>query len=137
MWTRKTSNEKRLRDYDRHMLRSAFVSVFWGAITEKRKNRKFTLQELANRVGTNKSVVSRWFSKPHPNWRSDTMADIASALDLDLEITARDRLTGAIYTPQGVHGPEPTIVKPISIVPITQTFRDIEPAPLTTTSAAA
>ena len=96
------SPEARLRDYDRTMLRSAFVSIFWNAITERRRREKFTLQELARRVGTNKSAASRWFSGSLPNWTLDTVADIAGALDLDLRIEALDRKTGDAVSPHEV-----------------------------------
>jgi hypothetical protein len=45
--------------------------------------------------------VSRWF-KGDPNWTVNTIANIANALNVDLEIKARDRKTGVIYTPSGV-----------------------------------
>jgi hypothetical protein len=109
MWKTKQTKERRLQEYDRHMLRSALVSLFWGVISERKRRSKFTFQQLADRVGTNKSVVSRWFSKPHPNWRIDTIADIAGALDIEIYIEARDRATGAVYTPQGIQtSPRPT-----------------------------
>lgn len=87
----KLSRDERLRQYDREMLRSTFVSIFWGAITERRKQGKFTLQSLADKLGIDKSTVSRWFSGESQNWETDTISDISGALDLELEITARER----------------------------------------------
>lgn len=84
------------------MLRSSFVSLFWAAIMEKRKRQKYPLQLLATRLGKDKSAVSRWFSDRHPNWSMDTVADIASALDLEIRISAFDRSTGMEITPSGV-----------------------------------
>jgi len=100
MWT-KQSKETRLRQYDRLMLRSAFVSLFWTAITERKRRFKFTLQELARLVGTNKSAVSRWFRASPPNWTIDTIADIAGALNLELTIEATDRTTGTKFSASG------------------------------------
>lgn len=104
MWTKKkkTNRAERLRDYDREMLRSMFVSLFWVAIQERKRRGRFTLQELAKGLGVGKSIVSRWFSGQSPNWQSDTISDIANALDLDIEVKAIDRSTGAIITPSGV-----------------------------------
>ena len=92
----KIHSPERMREYDREMLRSTFVSIFWAAISERRKRAKFTLQSLADKLGVDKSVVSRWFSGDRPNWETDTIADIAGALDLDLEITARERSHPAV-----------------------------------------
>jgi transcriptional regulator with XRE-family HTH domain len=98
MWTRHRSEpEERQRDFDREMLRSMFASMFWAAIEERRRAGKFTLQQLAEKLGVGKSVVSRWFSSQGPNWQIDTISDIAGALDLDLRIEAVDRTTGKIF----------------------------------------
>jgi transcriptional regulator with XRE-family HTH domain len=98
--TRKT-DPKFKRAYERAVLRSAFVSLFWGIINERRKRGGFTLQGLAGAVGSSKSEVSRWFNGD-PNWTVNTIANIADALDVDLKIEATDRVTGMIYTPAGV-----------------------------------
>jgi transcriptional regulator with XRE-family HTH domain len=90
------SHEERLREYDREMLRSTFVSIFWAAITERRKTGKFTLQSIADKLGIDKSAVSRWFSGDSPNWETDTIADIAGVLDLELDVTAVERSNPAV-----------------------------------------
>jgi transcriptional regulator with XRE-family HTH domain len=93
----------RLWQFDRGMLRSAFVSLFWSVIQERRRRVGFALQSLADALGINKSAVSRWFSGPtQPNWTIDTIADLAHALDLDLEVRATDRQTGQVFTSSGV-----------------------------------
>lgn len=89
-------------EYDRDMLRSTFVSVFWAAICERRKGGKLTFQSIADRIGTGKSAVSRWFSGDAPNWTLDTIADLAGAIDLEIHVTATDRRTGAVITAGGV-----------------------------------
>jgi hypothetical protein len=106
MWIKKTkTKEQRLLEYDRAMLRSAFVSLFWAAISDRKRRGKYTLQMLADKLGTNKSSVSRWFSKDPPNWGIDTISDVASALQLDMEIRATDRITGAVFTSSGIATP--------------------------------
>ena len=102
MWTKRTdSREHLLREYDQEMLRAAFVSLFWSIIVWKKKRGKFDLKTLAEKLGKNKSEPSRWFSGRRPNWTINTIADIASTLDVDLTIQARDRITGTIFMPSG------------------------------------
>lgn len=87
------------------MLRSAFVSLFWGVIVERKKRPDgYTLQQLADALGTNKAEVSRWFNG-EPNWTINTIAGIANALNLDLEIRAVERGTGRVFTPAGLVQP--------------------------------
>jgi len=89
-----------LREYDRNLLRGALTSLFWGVIMARKKRGRYTMQDVADAIGKDKSAISRWFSTA-PNWRLDTVADIASALDLDLEFQARERSTGAVFTTSG------------------------------------
>lgn len=89
-----------LRAYDRGILRSTFASLFWAAI----KDQKLSLQVIAERIGVDKSVLSRWFNQK-PNWQIDTISDIAHALNLELNISARERETGKVVTPHGVSEP--------------------------------
>ena len=94
--------DKRLTEYRRAMLRAALVSLFWSVIEYKREATKYTLSSLAKKIGRDKSALSRWFSDERPNWTADTVADIAGALGIEISISARDRATGAIFTPQGL-----------------------------------
>jgi hypothetical protein len=117
---------RRLLEYDRAMLRAAFVSLFWGAITEHKRRGKYTLQMLADKLGRNKSGVSRWFSRNPPNWGVDTISDMANALDLEIEIRATDRITGRVFTSSGILAAAQTssISQPIRVgagVPQTET----------------
>src|SRR4051812_39081850 len=107
--------EQRLVEFDRDMLRSSFVSIFWSVISERRKKGKFTLQSLADRLRIDKSCVSRWFSDDPPNWQSDTIADVARVLNVELIITARDRSTGQVFTSAGAESmPRPKLSDPIT-----------------------
>ncbi len=98
--TRK-SDPKFLRAYASAMLCSAFVSLFWAVISERRRRGTYTLIELAKQIGANKAEVSRWF-RGHPNWTLRTIAKIADALNVDLRIEAVDRASGEIFTPAGI-----------------------------------
>jgi transcriptional regulator with XRE-family HTH domain len=100
-----------IKEFDREMLRSTFVSIFWAAITEKRKTQKLTLQSIAKDLGTNKSAISRWFSGELPNWTSDTVADIARVLDIELRVFGIDRSTGAVFQPYGMIKPKLGLVQ--------------------------
>lgn len=106
MWTKSPkSKDALLIGYDREMLRSAFVSLFWAVICYKKSHGGFALKTLADKLGINKSSPSRWFSGERPNWEVNTISDIAGALDVEIEIRARDRKTGVIFTPHGVMSP--------------------------------
>jgi transcriptional regulator with XRE-family HTH domain len=84
------------------MLRSAFVSLFWAVITHRKKRKDgFTLTQLARALKTNKGEVSRWF-RGEPNWTISTIANLASVLDLEISIEARERSTGLVFRPNGV-----------------------------------
>jgi hypothetical protein len=127
MWIKKTkTKEQRLLEYDRAMLRSAFVSLFWAAISDRKRRGKYTLQMLADKLGTNKSSVSRWFSKDPPNWGIDTISDVASALQLDMEIRARDRITGAVFTSSGIATPVQVSTTPQRLIKPSQTDTETE-----------
>ena len=95
------SDPQFIRAFDRAMLRSAFVSLFWAIITERRKKGVYTLLQLAKKLGTNKAEVSRWF-RGEPNWTVGTIANIADALNVEIKIQAIDRVSGQVFTPAGV-----------------------------------
>lgn len=88
-------------EFDRDRLRSDLFSLFWAVISDRKKRGKYTLKEVAIATKRDKSAVSRWFASP-PNWQLNTVADIASALDLDLEFRARERSTGRVYCGSGL-----------------------------------
>jgi transcriptional regulator with XRE-family HTH domain len=111
--TRK-SDPKFLRAYDRAMLRSAFVSLFWAVITERRNKGGYTLVELAKQLGTNKAEVSRWF-RGQPNWTVGTIGNIAHALNVDIRVQAIDRVSGEVFTPAGIQHSVSPVVKPVTV----------------------
>lgn len=90
-----------LRDFDRGILRSTFVSIFWAVLTFKRKTSGYRLQHLADALNIDKSTVSRWFSSVRPNWRTNTISDIAGALNVEIRIEVVDRTTGRRFNAQG------------------------------------
>lgn len=111
------SNEERYeRDYRRQMTRSGFQSLFWHVLLTRKKEFGLTLKGLADRLGINKSYMSRSFSTP-PNWQIDKLSDMADALDVDLIIEARDRKTGRVYTPSGNKSAAVTSTDPVTVPP--------------------
>jgi transcriptional regulator with XRE-family HTH domain len=101
MWMKKRNSlEDNLAAYDSEMLRSAFVSLFWGIISFKKAHGAFSLKSLAEKIGVNKSQPTRWFSGSRPNWTVNTIAAIASALGVTIEIRARDE-SGMVFAPHG------------------------------------
>lgn len=112
------------REYDRGMLRSELVSLFWAVIAERKKESGgFALKQLADALGVDKSQVSRWFNGL-PNWEANTMADIAGALDVDLQFIARDRRDGRVYTAAG-----PSCVHSVTASSPSASSRRNSPAP--------
>lgn len=96
-----TTDKKVTRDYDRLMLRAAYVSLlFSGLRFRKKRDKAFGLSALARAVGKDKATLSRDFNGS-PNWRLDTIADIAGALNLELRVSALDRATGAVIGSAG------------------------------------
>lgn len=95
----KIDDPKFERAYYRAMLRSAFLSMFWAVISDRRKQ-GLTLIALAKAIGSSKHEVSRWF-KGDPNWTINTIAAIAHALKLTLRIQAVDE-HGNIYGSSGL-----------------------------------
>jgi len=79
--------------------------MFWACIVHRKKAGKFSFQKFAAELGVNKSLVSRWFNGD-PNWSVNTIAAIANILNLELEIRAKDRNTGIVYTPTGIDDDE-------------------------------
>lgn len=88
----------------REMLRSSFVSLFWAAFQFRKKSDGYKLTDLAKDSDNDKGQLSRWFSGL-PNWQINTVSDIAEALDLEIEIRAKDRKSAVIFTPSGVEEP--------------------------------
>ncbi|WP_063995513.1 helix-turn-helix domain-containing protein [Bradyrhizobium sp.] len=85
--------------YERAMLRSAFKSLFWSVISERKKS-GLTFVAFAKAVGASKHEVSRWFNGD-PNWTLNTVAAIAHALKLKLQVQAVDE-HGNVYGPSGL-----------------------------------
>lgn len=88
------------RKYKRLMLRSSFQSLFWSILLDRKKKSNLNMSQLGERLGVNKSYLSRSFSSP-PNWQIDKISDLADALGVEIHITARDHQTGEIFSPVG------------------------------------
>ncbi|MGA2993937.1 helix-turn-helix domain-containing protein [Bradyrhizobium sp.] len=95
----KVDDPKFEKAYYRAMVRSAFLSMFWAAISERKKS-GLTLISLAKAIGSSKHEVSRWF-KGDPNWTINTIASIAHALKLTLRVQAIDE-HGNVYGGSGL-----------------------------------
>ena len=99
---KRNATEAKQRAYDHMMLRKAFSSLMWNVFVWKRdRNPSYTKQMLATELGVNKSAPSRWFSSS-PNWTLNTIADLAWALDVEIEISAREKNSGTVFMPSGL-----------------------------------
>ena len=116
-----STDEKFVRTYARLMLRSTFVSLFGNGLQQRRKQiPSFGLSALARLAGKDKSTLSRDFAGT-PNWRLDTVSDLAQALNMELRIEAIDKTNGAIVSATGrastsSHFDLPKGVTPVSSV---------------------
>jgi transcriptional regulator with XRE-family HTH domain len=95
----KKNDPKFLAAYDRAMLRSEFLSLFWNVFTDRKAKDKLTLEQLAKKTGSSKHEVSRWFNGD-PNWTINTIASLAGALGVTLKIEALDA-DGKVFSASG------------------------------------
>lgn len=117
----KTDDPKFERAYYRAMLRSAFLSMFWAVISDRKKH-GLTLISLAKSIGSSKHEVSRWFNGD-PNWTINTIAAIAHALKLTLRVEAIDE-HGKVFGsggPQKVPTKEPIATSGVVQQPVNVT----------------
>jgi hypothetical protein len=111
----KTDDPKFEKAYYRAMLRSAFLSMFWAVISD-RKKQGLTLVSLAKAIGSSKHEVSRWFNED-PNWTINTIAAIAHALKLTLHFQAVDE-QGNVYGSSGLqYSPAKNSIASSGVVP--------------------
>lgn len=135
----KNTDPKFQVSYDRAMLRSSFLSLFWGIISERKKHGGFTFKEFAKKIGSTKHEVSRWFNGD-PNWTINTIASIAHALDVELRIEAVDR-SNRVFKPSGLQAYAPakaqTGVEYAAVPPVrvTRVLNSSESKPLTSAVA--
>ena len=97
----KKSDPKFILAFERGMLRSAFLSLFWAVIAERKKDSTFTFRSLAKAAGADTGKLSNWL-RGDPNWTINTIAGLAHGLGVDLQITAVERSTGRVFTSSGV-----------------------------------
>ncbi len=97
---------RREREHDRDFIKSMFQSAFWAVIQSRRADGAYKLNELAAAMGQHKSTVSRWFMDPAPNWHVATMADMARALGVTIEVRLIDNKTGDVFAPHGRLAPQ-------------------------------
>lgn len=120
MWMSKSKispEEKLDRELSRDLMRSAFRSLFWNVFSYKKKHEGYALKAMADHLCVDKSLVSRWFSND-PNWSLNTVADIASALNVEIKIMAIAKDSGTKFGPAGeiqpvwtvISGNEPSVI---------------------------
>ncbi len=100
------SFRKSYSDYDREYFcevnAHAIFSAFFCAIQYRRDNSGMTQKELARRTGKDKSTISKMMNGP-ANWNLKTAAEMAFALDLEVEIVLVDKSNiNRTFTPSGI-----------------------------------
>ncbi len=117
----KINDPKFEQAYYRAMVRSAFLSMFWAVISERKKS-GLTLISLAKAIGSSKHEVSRWF-KGDPNWTINTIASIAHALKLTLRVQVVDE-HGNVYGASGIQSAQaktPIATSGVAVKPVNVT----------------
>lgn len=119
MSTKPSESDRFVLHYEQGMLRSAFRSLFWSIISERKKSSAFSLKALVALLPRgDKGKVSKWFNGD-PNWTINTIGTLSHALNVDIRIEAIDRTTGVVYTPSGLQT-TPTVqyIEPAMISPV-------------------
>lgn len=75
---------KRLSYFQQRFKNRIFEAVM-GHFVERAKTEGLTRKDLAERLGKDPALVSRWLSAPS-NWSLDTVSDLLVALDAELEV---------------------------------------------------
>ncbi len=95
-------------EYEREMIYNEFYGALIAAIKARKKEKGLTQTQLAARLGKDKTRLSKILSGPQ-NWQIGTVAELAVALDITLELTFRDDAKPfRRYTPSGASEVTPT-----------------------------
>lgn len=90
--------------FDRDVAKLIAESDLINMLEEARVAQDLTKQEVADRMGVKRSVVSRLLSGRRANPQLRTIADLADAMDVYLDITVRKQpKNGAHRAPIRVH----------------------------------
>jgi DNA-binding Xre family transcriptional regulator len=85
-----TTDEERAA-YERKVAKLVAYAELLNALEEVRANQQLSKAELARRVGVKPSVISRLLDGKGRNVQLDTVADVADALDVYIELRVRSQ----------------------------------------------
>lgn len=100
------------RSFEIENLKADFFGMFLVAIQARKNEQGLTQDELAHRLGKEKTGTSKLLSGPR-NWQISTIAEMALALDVEIELALVDKTNPARkFTPTGeICAPAPAELK--------------------------
>lgn len=92
-----TDLERELEDpearalFERELAKANAIATLLQSIEQTRERRRLSKAEVARRVGSERSAISRLLAGNNANPTFNTLADLADALDLEIEFRVRER----------------------------------------------
>lgn len=77
--------------FESELAKANALATLLETIEEARKRRELSKAEVARRVGSERSAISRLLSGRNANPTFNTLADLAAALDLEIEMRVKPR----------------------------------------------
>jgi antitoxin HicB len=77
--------------FERELAKASAIATLLQSIEQARARRQLTKAEVARRVGSERSAISRLLAGKNANPTFNTLADLADALDLEIELRVKER----------------------------------------------
>ncbi len=77
--------------FERELAKATAIAMLLQSIEQTRERRRLSKAEVARRVGSERSAISRLLAGKNANPTFNTLADLADALDLEIELHVRER----------------------------------------------
>jgi DNA-binding phage protein len=77
--------------FERELAKANAIATLMLALDEARKRNDLSKAEVARRVGSERSSISRLLSGNEANPTFNTLADVADALDVEIEVRVKPR----------------------------------------------
>lgn len=77
--------------FERELAKANAIATLLQTIEQARARRRLTKAEVARRVGSERSAISRLLAGKNANPTLNTLADLAAALDLEIELRVTER----------------------------------------------
>ena len=77
--------------FERELAKANAIATLLRSIEQARERRRLSKAEVARRVGSERSAISRLLAGTNANPTFNTLANLADALDLEIELRVRER----------------------------------------------